>query len=378
MKKIIILFFSLWILQGCVSQATFGDAIVEGEPSPFPTSVVPTRPIYDVERGNIINQSTYSGRISAINSAPLQFSIDGRILESYFSTGEDVVAGDILAQLDTAVLENQLLDAEEELAIAQALLDSAESQIDFARRRSELEIELAQLFLDSAILNEDTLLIRQREIELELEQLNLDQLDSGVDPALSFDVIRAQEEVDAINEQISQATLLAPMDGRLIVFPVSNGDSITAFEQIGTVADISQLEVTDSIDDDGLSELSEMMPAVLQRSNAPDRTYDAIITNLPPPFGTGSDEQVHVQFVVAEEASDFALGDRMTFTVTIDEREDVLWLPAGAIRQFSGRNFVVVQDNGVERRIDVQLGLEGNDRVEILEGLEEGQRVIAP
>jgi multidrug efflux pump subunit AcrA (membrane-fusion protein) len=53
-------------------------------------------------------------------------------------------------------------------------------------------------------------------------------------------------------------------------------------------------------------------------------------------------------------------------------------LPIGAIRQFSGRNFVVIQDNGVERRVDVQLGLQGNERVEILEGLEENQRVIAP
>ena len=56
----------------------------------------------------------------------------------------------------------------------------------------------------------------------------------------------------------------------------------------------------------------------------------------------------------------------------------MLWLPQSAIRQFSGRNFIVVQNEGVQQRVDVRLGLEGDGRVEILEGAEEGQTVIGP
>ena len=40
---------------------------------------------------------------------------------------------------------------------------------------------------------------------------------------------------------------------------------------------------------------------------------------------------------------EFDVGDRMNYTVVIEERDDVLWLPQSAIRQFSGRNFIVVQ-----------------------------------
>ena len=68
----------------------------------------------------------------------------------------------------------------------------------------------------------------------------------------------------------------------------------------------------------------------------------------------------------------------MEFTVKIEERDGVLWLPISAIRQFSGRNFIVVQNEGVQRRVDVRLGLEGDGRVEILEGAEENQTVIGP
>jgi multidrug efflux pump subunit AcrA (membrane-fusion protein) len=66
----------------------------------------------------------------------------------------------------------------------------------------------------------------------------------------------------------------------------------------------------------------------------------------------------------------------MAITITIEEREDVLWLPTSAIRQFSGRHFVVIQNDSVQQRVDVKLGLEGDNRVEILEGVEENQTVI--
>jgi multidrug efflux pump subunit AcrA (membrane-fusion protein) len=55
-----------------------------------------------------------------------------------------------------------------------------------------------------------------------------------------------------------------------------------------------------------------------------------------------------------------------------------MWLPPQAIRRFEGRRFVVVQDAEGQRRVDVKVGITSDDRVEILEGLEEGQVVIAP
>jgi multidrug efflux pump subunit AcrA (membrane-fusion protein) len=54
----------------------------------------------------------------------------------------------------------------------------------------------------------------------------------------------------------------------------------------------------------------------------------------------------------------------------------VLWLPPQAIRTFEGRKFVVVQEGDAQRRVDVKIGVEGEDRVEIVEGLNEGQVVV--
>ena len=87
---------------------------------------------------------------------------------------------------------------------------------------------------------------------------------------------------------------------------------------------------------------------------------------------------VRIAFDDPTEALAFQVGDRVRVHVVIERRDDVLWLPPAAVREFGGRNFVIVEDARGQSRMDVALGLEGDGRVEIQEGLVEGQTVIGP
>jgi len=62
----------------------------------------------------------------------------------------------------------------------------------------------------------------------------------------------------------------------------------------------------------------------------------------------------------------------------LEVKDDVLWLPPLAVRDFGGRRFVVIEENGRQRRVDVTVGIQSADRVEIVSGLEEGQVVLSP
>ena len=385
MRLILLAALALPLLAGCASQATFGDAITQGEPTAIPTPVVPSKPVYQVERGKIAYERRFFGRIAPVVTEEFGFEIDGRVLETYVDAGADVGAGDVLALLNTAALEIQLLAADEELAIATSILESAGAKVRFDSRRAVLNLEMAQLRLDHANTNasdsptnDDALNISLLTIQRDLAQVAIDELTDGVDPQLRFDVTRAQKRVDEISETISKASMIAPMSGRLVYFAPDPGEPVLSFEPIAVVADLSVLEVTDEMDADDLTELAEGMPLTIQRAALPGNVYSGAIASLPAPYGLSTDGFVHVSFDEQPLADEFKVGDRMSFSVLIEERDNVLWLPVSAIRQFSGRNFIVVQNEGVQQRVDVRLGLEGDGRVEVLEGAEESQTVIGP
>ncbi|MDE2774730.1 MAG: efflux RND transporter periplasmic adaptor subunit [Chloroflexota bacterium] len=385
MRVVLLLMLGLFTLTGCASQATFGDAITQGEPTAIPTPVVPSKPVYQVERGKIVYERRFFGRITPSVTEEVAFAIDGRVLEILVDAGADVSQGDVLARLNIAGWENQLLDAEEELAIAASILESAEGKVRYDSQRAALSLEMAQLKLDHAIAqaseeasSDDRLEINLLTLERDLALVAVDELASGVDPQLRFDVARAQKRVDEIKATIAKAELVAPMSGRLVNFSPDPGEPVLAYDPIGLVADLSVLEITDDMSPEDLSELNEGMPLLIKRAALPGNVYSGIIASLPAPYGLATDELVHVSFDEQPPLGEFDVGDRMNYTVVIEERDDVLWLPQSAIRQFSGRNFIVVRNEGVQQRVDVRLGLEGDGRVEILEGADEGQTVIGP
>ena len=385
MRVVTILMLGALTLAGCASQATFGDAITQGEPTAIPTPVVPSKPVYQVERGKIVYERRFFGRITPLVTEAIAFEIDGRVSAVFVEAGADVVEGEALARLDTTGLENLLLDAEEELAIASSILESADSKVRYDSRRALLALEMARLKLDHAIAQagddpgaDSELQISLLSLELDLAQVAVDELTSGVDPQLRFDVSRAQKRVDEIKATIAKAELSAPMTGRLVNFSPDAGEPIAAYQPVGLVADLSVIEITDEMDADDLNELAEGMPLLIKRAALPGNVYSGVIASLPAPYGLATDDLVHVKFDEQPPPDEFQVGDRMNFTVVIEERDDVLWLPQSAIRQFSGRNFIVVANEGVQQRVDVRLGLEGDGRVEIREGAEEGQTVIGP
>jgi len=127
--------------------------------------------------------------------------------------------------------------------------------------------------------------------------------------------------------------------------------------------------------------MEEGMPVSVSLSSRPGEVFTGFIRQLPYPFGSGGrddeDQSARIAFDDPEVTASFTVGDRVTITILIAERDGVLWLPPAAIRDFNGRKFVVVQDElGNQRRVDITLGIEGEDRIEIVDGLLGGEVVV--
>ena len=111
---------------------------------------------------------------------------------------------------------------------------------------------------------------------------------------------------------------------------------------------------------------------------APGKAFAGVVRRLPQvgAASTATDKSVRVTVEGASEA--MKEGDLARVTIVTSRKDSTLWLPPQAIRNFQGRRFVVVRDADGERRSDVKIGLQSDDRVEILSGVLEGQTVIAP
>ena len=363
------------------------------QPTPIPTTTVPLQPTYDVQRGEVILQLEFSARIVPAVEEVLTFTIGGQVGEVYASRGNVVEAGALLAELDKAAIEAELLQAQTDLAKAQEQLTAVQTQLDNELRRAEIERDLAQLDLDFAREQagenptpEQSYTISRRELELELAELVVTELSTAVDPKLVTAVTQAEIRVAEIEEQLNHTQLMAPFSGELTSFSLSPGQSVQAHNRVGVIANTELLEASATIIDSEMSLLAEGMAATISVANRPGEALAAEVRRLPFPYGNTtentdvaeSDPNVHIAFIDAAQAINFDLGDRVTVNIVVERHDDVLWLPPAAIREFNGRNFVIVQDGNIERRVDVSVGIEGNGRVEINGGVQEGDKIIGP
>jgi multidrug efflux pump subunit AcrA (membrane-fusion protein) len=173
---------------------------------------------------------------------------------------------------------------------------------------------------------------------------------------------------------------VAPFDGQVLYLSLAPGQQVAANEVVGVIADPNQLEVSAELSPNRLEPLVEGLTAEITDPGGRQRSFAGLVRQLPFPGAGAADggDPVRVSFDNPGDTEGFELGERVTVQVLVENHTDVLWLPPAAVRDFNGRNFVVVEDGDFQRRTDITLGLVGEERVEIVTGLVEGEVVVGP
>lgn len=322
----------------------------EPTPTPIPRAASSTRPTYEVQRGEIVSQLQFVGRVTPVTQAGLSFPQDGRIGTLYVAEGDTVTAGTVLAELaaiDTLRLQKQ----RDELTV----------------RTAELTLENAQLALEAVEADSDSTQQAQAiaRNNVELAQIRMDEV---------------LLDVQDLDTAILEAQIIAPFDGEVLSIGTAEGRTVSAFDSVIVIGDMTEIEVAALLQNDRLSQLEEGQTVNIQATGRPDITLTGTIRRLPY-LGAGAesdDPSVRIILDTPAEEAGLAVGDQVEITLVLQSKEDVLWLPQQAVRTFENTSFVVVRDGDIEQRSDVVVGIQGGGRVEIAEGLEEGQIVVGP
>ncbi len=329
-------------------------------PTPLPTVATLVKPTYKVEKGEVIELLKFNGRVTPAAQEALFFRTSGRVNKLYAEEGDMVTAGQILADLEG--------------------IDDMERQ----QRLNELDL-------------------RKVEIRLETAQLSLDLFKKTTQPwAEGYDELLKMKELDvemaeiaveetklysqSLEKSLSDSRITAPIDGKLISLKLLEGREVQDHKEVALVADLSILEISAELLAEEMGKLEEGMEATIKTISGKDKEFPASIRRLPYPYGASSSAatstsektETRVSFTVPSDTNGMGLGTILSVEVILKLHEDTLWLPPQAIRVYEGRNFVVVQEGDIQRRVDVKLGIEAEDRVEILDGLKEGDVVQRP
>ncbi len=384
-----------------------------------------------------------SGNVVVGEKQELSFSGTSDVAEVHVAVGERVAAGQELARLETEDLERSVRQAE--IAVAQARLNleqltepADEDEIELARaakQNAAQALEVARLGKQTAEADAQEMVVaaqRAREnafkdyqasetearrdaYERALDQeavaqanadltrqqaqdrwltayrnyqqaeQNLEQLQEGPDEEqirqVELQVSRAELNLTQAQEQVEDAVLTAPFDGRIAEVNVQAGVKPPLTEPAFIVIDDAEFYIETSVDEISIGEVELGQPVALDVDAYPDLTLGGEVTRIAPASTEVGGIISYRLRVRITETQDAEVRDGMTASVSIltDRLEDVLLLPNWAIRteQASGGTYTYCYcvQGGQPQQVEIVAGRRNVDYTEIVSGLEAGQTV---
>jgi len=389
-KRAVIFFSLVAILLVSVSGYLGFATTKEPEATPTPQTVSVTS--CDVEQ-----TVTAPGNLVNVNEAEVSMPATGRLSVVNVRVGDQVRAGQVLAELDpvtTTQAQLDLLEAQDELDKLQkrrTSLDYPRATDDFIkdlRRQIKAAKETVDELEDGARSAEDAMVKSQLLASLASAKENLKSLESNLNwytsnptdsdiVAADSELALAQAKYDAAKAMLESLEIKAPFNG--IVFEVSAeaGQTYPAETALFKVGDPKALEVVANITEEDYPIVSVGQAVEIFFDARPDVTVQGKVERIIPKRLEG-DRPLYNIYISLKEVPD-GLADGMTSdtAITIAKREGVLCLPRATVRaSSSGKTTIKVWDGIQVMDKEITIGLRGDTYVEIVSGLSEGELVV--
>jgi len=350
--------------------------------------------VSDVTVGTFEDFIPLRGRLVPRSTVYLDAIEGGRVEEVLLEDGALVEAGDPIARLSNTNLQLEVLGREAavteqlnnmrtiELQLEQNRLSHKRNlvEIDYQIIRLNRSIERQRELAEQNLVSQSTVdelqdeldyFENRREVTLEsqatdarLQEQQLAQLrDAGdqLQTGLSF----ARRNLDDLNVR-------APVNGKLSGFNIEVGESIVRGGRLGQIDDPDGYKLNAQIDEYylGRVDLGQVATAESGRNS-----YSLGVSKIYPQVNNG---QFEVDMLFTDEPEGMRRGQTMQLKLTLGDNADAILIPNGSFYQETGGNWIfVVSPDGTEAvRRSVRLGRRNTDFIEVLDGLEPGEKVI--
>lgn len=367
---VVVLVFSFVAIRGC---RTGGDSQIENTAT--------------VERGNISKTVVATGKIEPLYKAEIKSKIGGLINQLYVEEGDRVIVGQRLVEIIPGATPVEMVQARTEVKAAAYDKIVAEKQYLRTKELKEQKLISSEKY-DRDKADYDIARVRFYAAMAQLRVLeqgsNVESLAEGIEIS-DQDRLEIEKET---REAIASMTLIAPISGIVLSRDTDKGSAVIPISSAygGTVimilADVSEKHFRGDVDEADIGKVHLGLAVRIYVEAYPDEPFKAELTHISP---QGREEEDIINFeiraIVSDQENRLRVGMSADAELILEEHENVLVIPEGAVIYEDGKTFVNIQDDSVEegmRKIEIAKGISDGLRTEVLSGLEEGQVVVLP
>lgn len=338
-----------------------------------------------IARGDIVTTVTATGTVNAVTTVLVGTQVSGTIEKIYVDFNSPVKKGQLIAQIDPALLEEQVAQAKANLLAAKANLEKSEATLVDAKRTMERNREL---FTKNLIARSD----------LDTAETNSETAKAQVS-ASRAQVAQAEAALRNAQTNLGYTRIVSPVDGTVVSRNVDVGQTVAASFQTPTLftiaQDLTKMQIDTSVDEADIGKVKVGQDVEFTVDAYPDITfkgrvgqvriapitvqnvvtYDVVITVDNPGLKLNPGMTANVSIIVAEKKDVLKIPNAaLRFRPPDGEKTKGPQRTAGTLQKGAG---VWILEGEKPKRIPVSAGISDGNSTEVASGdVRDGQEVI--
>jgi RND family efflux transporter MFP subunit len=336
-------------------------------------------PVVNVER--VTRSADHSslvlpGNIQAITEAPILARASGYIRKRYVDIGDRVSAGQGLAEIEAPELTQQIKQAQATIDQANSTVQQAQAALQQGRANENLAKVTAERW--NNLLNKGVVSRQDRDnyqAQYEAQQANVQALEKAIAAARS-NAAAAEANLARLNELLGYQTVRAPFAGVITVRNIDSGALVNEGNTLlFRIAQTDRLRTYLNLPQSDAESVRAGQQATLTIPDLPGRSFSGTVSRTANALDPAS-RTLLVEVQVPNPSGTLLPGMYAQVDLSVPRKNPPLRIPADTlvVRNDGPQVAVIAPDGGVHYA-RVQLGRDMGDHLEVLSGVEDGQRL---
>jgi HlyD family secretion protein len=332
---------------------------------------------HEVISGEIVAEVMGTGTVATHVKVTISANITGLLSEVLFDQGDQVKAGQVVARLDDRDLIRQVKVEEANVSARRATVDRLMAD----RNSAKSTLELARKNYDRAERLVATRTISREEYDRNVDAFTIAQ--AGMERAEAALVegqkllIAAEETLEYHKARLAYTVITAPFDGLVVRRDRDPGDVVVPGTSILYLVSLKEVWISAWVDETMQARLKPDQQARVVFRSEPNMDYRGTVVRI----GRETDPETREFLVDVQPAKlpeQWSVGQRAEVYIETARKSQATVLPSRFLVKHGDEAGVFVAVEGrAEWRVP-QLGLQGRESVEVVEGLAPGEIVVMP